>query len=285
MSDVEATLATLPNLVSDQPSRDALAARWAATRTELPGVALELDALVRAWDALLPRPTPLADALAAVHLADLALAVACGAGDAAALELFDQRYLAQIPAYLGKHGGTPAFADEVRQRVRMKLFVGDAPKIASYAGTGPLGAWLRVVTIRCARDLHRATHPTAPLTDAIAQPALAPDPELDYLKLRYGAELSAALGQVLRALEPRQRNLMKLYFLDGLTVEVIGGMFGVNRSTITRWLADIRARIRDETHRMLRARLGVRDSDLAQLWGIVESRMDLSLRSLLGTKR
>jgi len=285
MSDVEATLAELPNLVSDEPSRAALTTRWAATRAELPGVALELDTLVRAWDALLPHPTPLADALAAVHLGDLALAIACGAGDPAALELFEQRYLAQIPAYLGKHGGTPAFADEVRQRVRMKLFVGHAPKIASYGGTGPLGAWLRVVTIRCARDLHRTVHPTAPLTEAIAQPAPAPDPELDYLKLRYGAEFRAALAEVLGALEPRQRNLMKLYFLDGLTVEVIGGMFGVNRSTITRWLADIRARIRDETHRMLRTRLGIRDSDLAQLWGIVESRMDLSLRSLLGTKR
>src|SRR5262250_2343285 len=109
MSDVEATLAELPNLVSDEPSRAALTTRWAATRAELPGVALELDTLVRAWDALLARPTPLADA--------------------------------------------------VRQRVRMKLFVGAAPKIASYAGTGPLGAWLRVVTIRCARDLHRTTHP------------------------------------------------------------------------------------------------------------------------------
>jgi len=285
MSEVEATLAELPNLVSDEPSRSELAARWAAARVELPRVALELDDLVRAWDRLLARPTSLADALASVHLADLALAVACAAGDPAALELLDQRYLAQIPSYLGKHGGTPAFADEVRQRVRMKLFVGDAPKIASYAGTGPLGAWLRVVTIRCARDLHRAAHPAAQLTEAIAQPSMAPDPELDYLKLRYGAELSAALGEVLGALEPRQRNLMKLYFLDGLTVEVMGRMFGVNRSTVTRWLADIRARIRDETHRMLRARLGIRDSDLAQLWGIVESRMDLSLRSLLVTTR
>jgi hypothetical protein len=78
---------------------------------------------------------------------------------------------------------------------------------------------------------------------------------------------------------------LKLYFLDGLTVEMIGRMFGVNRSTITRWLADIRGRIRDETHRKLGAQLEIGASDLDRLWGIVESRMDISLRTLLVTKR
>jgi RNA polymerase sigma-70 factor (ECF subfamily) len=288
MDDAVATLPELRNLVPDDASSAALFARWRAASQASPRIALSLEQLVRAWDRRLARRTVLGDALATVHFEDLMLAIACGEGDPAALELFDQRYLSVIPSYLGKHGGTAAFADEVRQRVRLRLFVADAggtPKIASYAGTGPLGAWLRVITIRCARDLHRATHPASPLTEAIAVASPKPDPELDYLKLRHGADFRAALAEVLGSLDPRQRNLLKLYFLDGLTVEIIGGMFGVNRSTITRWLADIRGRIRDETHRLLRTRLGIGDSELDHLWGVVESRMDLSLRGLLVTKR
>jgi RNA polymerase sigma-70 factor (ECF subfamily) len=288
MEDVLAMLAELRNLVADETSYAALVARWRAAGQAFPRVGLSLEQFVRAWDRRLARRTALSDALAAIHFEDLVLAIACGEGDPAALELLDQRYLSQIRSYLGKHGGTEVFADEVQQRVRLRLFVanpGETPKIASYAGTGPLGAWLRVITIRCARDLHRATHPVSPLTEAIAVASPKPDPELDYLKLRHGAEFRAALGEVLGSLEPRQRNLLKLYVLDGLTVEIIGGMFGVNRSTITRWLADIRGRIRDETHRLLRARLGVGDTDLDHLWGVIESRMDLSLRGLLVTKR
>jgi RNA polymerase sigma-70 factor (ECF subfamily) len=288
MDDAVATLAKLPNLVSDEASRASLVEHWRTAHEALPRVSLTLEQFVRAWDRQLARPTSLVNALAAVYFDDLVLAIACGEGDPAALELLDRRYLSQIGSYLGKHGGTASFADEVRQRVRLRLLVaepGGTPKIAGYTGSGPLGAWLRVITIRSARDLHRAAHPTSPLTDAIAVASPKPDPELDYLKLRHGAEFRAALAEVLGSLQPRQRNLLKLYFLDGLTVEIIGGMFGVNRSTVTRWLADIRERIRDETYRVLRARLGVGDSELEHLWGIVESRMDLSLRGLLVTKR
>jgi RNA polymerase sigma-70 factor (ECF subfamily) len=288
MDDVEATLAELSNLVPDAAGRAGLDEHWRAASKALPRVSLTCSRFLRLWDGMLTASTSLGDALASARFEDLVIAVACREGDPAALELFDQRYLSQIPAYLGKHGGSPAFADEVRQRVRLKLFVaesGEEPKIASYAGTGPLGAWLRIITIRCARDLHRAARPAAPLTEAVALPSPKPDPELDYLKLRYGAEFRAALTEVLRSLEAQQRNLLKLYFLDGLTVEMIGRMFGVNRSTITRWLADIRGRIRDETHRKLGAQVAIGASELDRLWGIVESRMDISLRSLLVTKR
>ena len=217
MAELEAIVAQLENLVADDRSRSLLVERWEAARVAMPALGCSLERFLRAWDRMVGKPTPLAAALATASFDDLVLAIACGEGDEAALALFEHRFLAQIPIYLGRNGGTPEFADEVRQKVRLRLFVaepGVQPKIASYAGTGPLGAWLRVVTIRIARDLHRAARPEAPLDEAIGVRSAKPDPELDYLKMRYGEEFRAAVVEVLRGLEPRERNLLKLYLLD-----------------------------------------------------------------------
>ena len=42
------------------------------------------------------------------------------------------------------------FVDEVKQGLRERLLVGPPPRIAEYSGSGPLGGWLRVVSVRLA---------------------------------------------------------------------------------------------------------------------------------------
>src|SRR4051812_26013639 len=116
---------------------------------------------------------------------DLTLAAACAAGDASALAAFERDFLPQVPGYLTRLAKQPAFIDEVQQLLREKLFV--AKKILEYSGQGPLGAWLRVVTVRLALDLLRARgqRMETPLDpDRFAEP-LTGSPELELLKSRH----------------------------------------------------------------------------------------------------
>ena len=289
MQELQAILATLENFVCDDPSRAALELRWRAACAAWAPLPLSLADTMHGWDRLVAPGTALATALETVHFDDLVLALACRAGNAVAIAMFDERFLAQIPTYLGRNGVSPAFAEEVRQAVRLRLFVGTqaggAAKLAGYTGGGPLGAWLRVVTIRCARDLQRQQKPDAPLEEAIGSHARDPDPELDYMKARYSQDFQSAFADVMANLQPKERNLLKLYFLDGLTVDEIGGLYSVHKSTVSRRLAECREQILSETRRLLGERLGASDTELESLWRLIESRVDISLRTLLATKR
>src|SRR5262249_39146452 len=62
-------------------------------------------------------------------LADLSLACACARGDARALAVFDATVLREVPRYVAHVDASPAFADDVCQRLRERLFVANPPKI------------------------------------------------------------------------------------------------------------------------------------------------------------
>ena len=132
-------------------------------------------------------------ALAKLHAEDLYLACALTHGDTRALASFEERFLPEVAGYVAQIDRNPSFVDDVRQNLREKLFVaevGASPKIAEYTGRGPLGAWLRISSVRIALNLRRrAKHNVEP--DVEGGPQLrspAADPELDYLKSRYRRE-------------------------------------------------------------------------------------------------
>jgi RNA polymerase sigma-70 factor (ECF subfamily) len=56
---------------------------------------------------------------------------------------------------------------------------------------------------------------------------------------------------------------------------------GVNRSTVVRWLADVREALFKETRRLLRERLRLNDSEFESLMGLVRSDLDLSISIFL----
>src|SRR5688572_25476403 len=171
--------------------------------------------------------------------AELELAFACREGDAAALARFEARYLAQVPAALGHMKLQPALVDEVRQRVREKLLVGG--RLAEYAGRGRLSGLVGVIAVRTAVSLLRQGKREIADTPAILDVAAAgADPALEMLKDRYRADFQAAFEEAVRGLESRERNLLRLQLLGGVTLEKIGEMYGVHRATVVRWMAKIR---------------------------------------------
>jgi len=249
------------------------------------------ESIVRHAAGKLPADTGGADipaALESLHAEDLHLAVACVEGSATALQEFDRRYLAAgaLRAALGRINPSAAFADDVRQLLREKLFVGSAgrePRIAEYSGRGALASWVRVVAMRTALDLRpqaaRETQDDGAEIDAAA--AATVEPELKYLKEKYGKPFQEAVSDAFAALDDEQANLLRLQLVDGLRTAQIATLFGVDRSTVKRRLAACRDHLLDETRKRLMAKLGISPAEFESLAGLVQSQLNVSIERLL----
>jgi RNA polymerase sigma-70 factor (ECF subfamily) len=214
--------------------------------------------------------------------ADLLLARACLQGDPRALRDFEARHFPEVADFIARVDPTPAFAEEVRQTLRDELFVAKGtkpPKIASYSGRGPLGAWLRLVAVRVALTLKRRER-SVPL---MAEPAsAAPDPELDFLKAKYREEFKRAFQSTLEGLTADERNVLRLHYLDGLPIESVAALLGVHRATVHRWMARSRQNLLAATRKQLAERLGLDSAEVASVLRLIQSRLDLSMSRLLG---
>ena len=263
---------------------DAIRAAWIAdARAAWPEIVVDEAAFVAQTAArLAPDATP--DQARAVHAADLWIAAACAAGDARALALFDERYIGPLGGVLRATGLDPDQIDEVRQELRRKLLVadGETPRIADYSGRADLRTWMRTSAIRLAIDLMRRRRDIPVDDEELAiVPALADDPELAHMKDRYRDELRAAIGEAIAQLEPRDRLLLKYSYIDGLSIDRVGAIYGIHRATAARWLGSAREALSLRTHELLSKRLGVTSSQLRSIARLVESQLDLSIRRLL----
>jgi RNA polymerase sigma-70 factor (ECF subfamily) len=257
---------------------DRARAGWPDLELDEPGFAAHLARVAGDGD--------VATALAELHAPDLWLAYGCAVGDSAALAAFDREVLSQVGLLLGRMQPTPQLIDEVRQQLRHKLLVatpGARPRIAEYAGRGPLQAWVRVAATRAALDFLRAA-------GARAGAELEPDdltagsgdsPELDYVKERYRPQFKAAFQEALRGLDSEQRNVLRLHVVEGLNIDEIGALFKVHRSTVARWIAASRQQVLADARRRLRDELGLSAGEFDSLAGVVRSQLDLSVAKIL----
>lgn len=288
---VSAFLAALPpGAVPPEPDRvgPLLAAVRERAGAAYPEVALGAVAFARTLGAHCGGADPLA-ALQALHTDDLYLTSACLSGEEAALEALERLVRGTVPGAVARLRLEASTVREVEQLVRQRLLVAPAhgpPKLAEYGGRGALKQWLRAVALRVALNHLDARRPEASL-DADGAPAVAaagPDPELALLKKHAREEFKAALQETLSGLPPHERSLLRLYFLEGLTVEQIGRMEGTHKSTISRWLARTRARVLAEVQRRLGERLRLEPGEYDSLLGLLRSQLSLSLHRVLNTR-
>jgi RNA polymerase sigma-70 factor (ECF subfamily) len=223
----------------------------------------------------------------AVFDEDLDLAEACARGESTALEAFEQRFGADLDRAVAKSPTLGVSADEFRQLVREKLFVGRegrAARIAGYQGKGPLRAWVRVTATRLVVDLARKRPSEVPRTDEELARRLPPadDPELEHLRHAYGSALPDAFEEALQNLTARQRNLLRQRFLHELTVERMAAMYDVHRSTMFEWLGKARTDLFALVQSALAERIG--DQQLASVVAVLGSKLDMSVRRMLDSK-
>jgi RNA polymerase sigma-70 factor, ECF subfamily len=217
------------------------------------------------------------------HVSDLYLACACIGGDRRAWRELDRLYLSQVPAHVARIDRSPAFGDEVRQRLSEKLLRGEdgQPKLASYTGRGPLAGWLRVAAVREALNAKRGVE-TSELNENVVIAAKEDDPEIQLLKRKYAREFTEAFRHVLASLDPDQRSVLRLHYLDGLTLEEVGKAYRVSRATAARWIADAKRILVERVNDSLGERLGEGGPGPQSLISFVRSQLHLSLRKHFG---
>ncbi len=221
-----------------------------------------------------PASHKLEEYLGALHLKDLALASACAEGLSQAWDHFVHQYRAYLrsaaAAILRCPSTSPAaidladslFADlyglssakDGAQRSSLSLF-------RYFHGRSSLKTWLRAVlaqrhidTIRANRrfteldDDDRAPehasqiHPVAPRVEPV------PDPH----RAHYLALLSAVFNRALAALDPRDRERLRLYYAEQQTLAEIGRTLGQHESSVSRNLDRIRRDLRIDVEASLR---------------------------------
>lgn len=264
----------------------ALRALGAAGRAAWPEIPLSAEAFAAHVADRVRGRSDLADALRTLHASDLFLASACSLGINTALAAFERVHLSRVPNLVRRIDFSSSFADDVAQAIRERFLVpvqGGRARIAEYSGRGPLSNWVRVVAVRTALRLRREQRREGNLSGREGELELTRpvDPELDYLKLRYRAAYEEAFGAALAALPDRDALLLKLHYLDGLSIDRIGALYGIHRSTVARWRSGIRRSILASTREQLQRRLSLTESEFDSLVALVRSQLAVSIRSAL----
>jgi RNA polymerase sigma-70 factor, ECF subfamily len=164
----------------------------------------------------------------------------------------------------------------------VKLLAGPTPNVATYRGSGPLGAWVRVAAARAMAHLQereRADRPDSALVEALVH--MGADPELVAAKLEHQEEFRAALTECLQALGAREKTLLRMNLSDRMNIDEIGVVYRVHRATVARWLAAIRTQVFECVCQRLSLKLRSSPSEVASLVRLVRSDIDVSIRRLL----
>lgn len=219
---------------------------------------------------------------------DLWLAAGCRAGRSDALTEFERRVLPQARAALVARRLSPDVVEEALQVLRQRLFVAaDGPgKIAEYTGRGPLVAWTRMVALRVALNLGRGKGQPAEQEELPSQLcAPAAPPELGYVKARYRDAFKQAFEDGFRALSSRERTLLRLNLLDGLSTAKLARVYRADPSSVRRWLAEARKHLLDETRSALGRSVGASDEELESVMGALVTQLEESVRRILDGSR
>jgi RNA polymerase sigma-70 factor (ECF subfamily) len=215
---------------------------------------------------------------------ELYLVAGCVARDPEAYQAFEKRYLSALTQNVGRIALSADQADELRQQLRVTLLLGAEPKIGTFRGQGPLGAWVQVCAVRLALKLGAASErlaiPDASLLEGlVSQDA---DQELLAAKSQYRDTFQAALEECFSALPSRQKTLLRMHFLDGMSIDEMGQVFHVHRATIARWLVAVRREVLDQICAKIQVSLRASSSEFRSMVRLVRNDVRLSLHRILG---
>ena len=184
----------------------------------------------------------------------------------------------------------PDSVDEVMQGLRAQLLLpgrdGGLPGIAGFRGRGALGAWLSVSAVRAAcKQLERGKNERSD-GDAALQRLSAParNVEEQYTRAWSRDAFERAFVAAMAQLTAREKTLLRLHYLDGVTIDQLGAVYRTHRATAARWLASARQRLLDRTRAALIAELQIPLADCDSIIAAAQSQLELTLHRLFATR-
>lgn len=278
-------------LVNQVEDLEASLALWISEATGAwPGTDIPVDDFLQYVAGRLVQHEDPVRALRSFNWSEIYLACGCSRGNERALLAFEEHYLAVVPAAIAHIKLSASDVDEVMQGIREKLMVPSTEgrtRIDDYAGGGSMHGLVKVMAVRAAISIkrkHSREHPD-PDDQLLRLHAVGSDPELESVKNEIREHFKSAFEAAAEELEPRERNLLRMHLLDGVTLGQLATTYSVHRATVTRWLAQARESLLKNTRKHLRDKVAGDAKELESFVGLVQSRIDLSYRRLLKTNR
>lgn len=218
------------------------------------------------------------------HLDECFLCWRALAGDRVALQLLEKEYLEPLRAVVSRLERDADFADECVQLLRQRLLVGPEARLRQYTGQGPLRAWLTVAIRRLALDqLRTRRRRREQPDDELCEVSMDLSDTNSAFALHFARVFDRTLERAFGVLQASERNILRLYFVEGASAEAIGRVYQRERSSVYRWLRAWREKLYAEFRATLDGELGsVSESEVHSLLGLVEDRLEVSLSRLLG---
>jgi RNA polymerase sigma-70 factor, ECF subfamily len=196
------------------------------------------------------------------HASSLYLCAGCARHLPAAVTALERAYLRPLRALVRHIVRQEQSADEVMQDLRKRLLVGPRARIATYRGTGPLHSWLRVAAERIAVDHRRRQAARRRSIRALQWQLESEDsaPAGRAVERASDWEISRVCERVLEGvivgLPQSDKQLLHHHFVSGLGIDVLGAMYGVDRSTAARRIHRALERIRKEVFARVASQFG-----------------------------
>src|SRR6266704_1133738 len=205
--------------------------------------------------------------LRGLHIGDLALAAACAEGCDTAWEHFFttyRPYLRVAAAAILHCAAGSAQACELADSLFSELYGLAGGKGAErslfryFHGRSSLRTWLRAIlaqrhidSIRAGRRFEKLGEEEAadgPMKTPLGQQILPADPHRE----RYVASFTRALQEALARLEPAEKERLRLYYAEEMTLAEIGRLLGEHESSVSRHLERVRRDLRRDVEDILR---------------------------------
>jgi RNA polymerase sigma-70 factor, ECF subfamily len=224
--------------------------------------------------------------LSYLRAADLYLVCGCLQGIPEAIVAFETNVLAKVDVVLHSILKSAETVADLKQNLLKELFIPESnnpPKIEHYTGLKELSNWVFIVAVRQAINVMHKSQKESLLSEkeTLDLVSLQDNPELQYLKVLYRQELSAAFQSALASLTYKERNLLRYSYLDGLNIDQLGHIYKVHRATIARWLERVRYKLLVKTREELIENLQVAKSEFESILRLVQSQLHSSVKFML----
>jgi RNA polymerase sigma-70 factor (ECF subfamily) len=266
----------------DAVEKAQLAQLLARGRAAWPAVHLSEERFVTHLARHARRASDPSEFLESLHAEDFFLACGISEQDRAALKLFEEHFLAHVPEYVLRVTVDRDLVVEVAQRLRQAIVLGDPgpPKILEFSGKGALGGWIRITAIRTALNLLRGKAPDGEVPSEV-EPRVVVDPELAFVKAQAQQLFREAFLRALDSLGPQERSLLRLHYVEGLTMDQLSRIYRTPRSTIARRVSEVRKEILGSTSQLLEEKHRLSRSEVASLVRGATSNLQLTISKFL----
>ena len=215
---------------------------------------------------------------------DLYLACACAHDIPGALPSFRARYFASVLSAAKSFDASPAFAEEVYQRLSETLFVGggqDQGKIARYSGRGPLAGFITTSAKRIALRYAASFKPFQGEAQLVKQFSQFTEQETALMKVRYRETFNSALSIALRRLPERERLVLRMNLVERVSTTRIARLYKVSQPTVSRWIQRTSRHIFTTVKDLVCDELAIDTREMESLLLLVRSQIEITL-SLAG---